>query len=167
MTSRSLLVSAVLLLTCALTRAETVHQSLDGSAAHLGEGGKALAAGVLETRTIAHTEVARIGAAMNQWGFVTYWMGRPTPPGRAVIRVTVFNTGEKVALYSVYIAGAANTPLGNLTIPADAPKNRPVNIDIPVDQEKEWSGVILKKFSPDPLPGPWIQAVSVVLPDTR
>lgn len=164
MKTRTLIASLVLFLAALSARAETVHQRLEGSAAHKGDGGKAVTAGVMETKTFAGTEAARVTAAMNQWGYVTYWMGLTTPPGAAIIRITVFNTGEPSAVYAVYISGGSKDPVGRITIPADAPKDAPVQIDIPVNLAKEWSGITIKKFSPDNLPGPWIQSVSVVLP---
>lgn len=163
---KRILSASAFLLACSLAWAETVHQQLDGSAAHKGDGSKAVASGVMETKTTASTtEVARVTANMNQWGYVTYWMGLPTPPGASVVRITVFNTGEPTATYGVYIVGGSKDPVGKLTIPADAPKDAPVNIDVPVSLPKEWSGITIKKFSADSLPSPWIKSVSVVLPD--
>lgn len=161
---KHILFASALLLACSFARAETIHQRVDGSAAHKGDGGKAVAAGVVETKTFANVEAARVTAAMNQWGYVTYWMGLTTPPGAATVRVTIFNTGEPTATYGVYISGGSKDPVGKLTLPAGAPKDAPVNIDIPVNLDKEWSGITIKKFSSDSLPGPWIQSVSVVLP---
>lgn len=164
MKTRPLIASLFLLLVGLSVRAENVHQRLEGSAAHKGDGGRAVAAGVMEAKVVAGAEAARVTAAMNQWGYVTYWMGLSTPPGAATIRITVFNTGEPSAVYAVYIAGGGKDPVGRITVPADAPKDAPVQIDIPVNQAKEWSGITIKKFSPDNLPSPWIQSVSVVLP---
>lgn len=161
---KHLLFASALFLACSFARAETVYQRVDGAAAHKGDGGNAATAGVVETKTFGNVEAARVTAAMNQWGYVTYWMGLTTPPGAATVRVTVFNTGEPTATYAVYIAGGGKDPVGRIIIPAGAPKDAPVNIDIPVALDKEWSGITVKKFTPDSLPGPWIQSVSVVLP---
>lgn len=156
---------SALLLACSLAWAETVHQSREGSSANKGDGSKAVASGVMETKTVAGVEMARVTAAMNQWGYVTYWMGLTTPPGAAVVRITVLNTGEPTASYGVYIVGGSKDPVGKITIPSDAAKDAPLNIDIPVNLPKEWSGITIKKFSADNLASPWIQSVSVVLPN--
>ncbi len=162
---KQILFVSAFLLASSFALAETAYQHLDGSAANKGDGHKAVADGSMETKTFANTEVARVTGSMSQWGYVSYWMGLATPPGPAVVRVTVFNTGEPTATYGVYIVGGGKDPVGKLTIPADAAKNAPVNIDIPVNLPKEWSGITIKKFTPDKLPSPWIQSVSVVLPD--
>ncbi len=160
-----LLFLSSLILAGSLATAETVHQRLDGAAALKGDGGKAIDAGIMEAKTFGTEQAARVTASMNQWGYVTYWMGLTTPPGPAVVRVTAYNTGEATATYGIYIAGGSKDPIGRLSIPADAPKNALVNIDLPVNLTKEWSGITVKKFTADPLPGLWIQSVSVILPD--
>ena len=165
MKKQIILVASAFLLAGSLSWADTVHQRVSGSSAHKGDGSKAVVSGVMETKIAAKAEVARVTAAMNQWGYVNYWMGLKTPPGAAIIRVCVYNTGEPAADYAIYIAGASKDPIGKLVIPRDAPLNSLVDVDVSVDLPQEWSGIILKKFSADTLPSPWIESVSVILPN--
>ncbi|MFA6962959.1 MAG: hypothetical protein WC205_19555 [Opitutaceae bacterium] len=160
---KTLLVSALLFVSGLCIQAETVHQTAPGSAAYKGDGSNAVKSGLMETKTIKDISLARVAGSMNQWGYVTYWMGLRTPPGASVIRVRVFNTGEPTAGYAVYISGGSKESLGMLDIPAGSPANSFINIDVPVSLEKEWSGIIIKKATKDQLPGPWIESISVLL----
>ncbi|HSI84413.1 MAG: hypothetical protein ACAI35_12985 [Candidatus Methylacidiphilales bacterium] len=156
-------ISLVLALSFALAGvalAEKVHQKSEGEAAYAGDGGSALATKKIETKKVDGAEVARVTGATTQWGFVKYWLGIPTPAGHAVIRVRVLKTDEPTAKYALYIGDKG--PLA-LTIPADAKNGDLVDIDIAVDIEKEWSGITLKKVSPDTLPGPWIDSFTVLV----
>ncbi len=160
---KTLLASALLFALCLPVSAETVHQTLKGTAAHKGDGSGAVESGLMETKVVDNAKVARVQGSMNQWGYVTYWKGQRTPPGAATVRIRVYNTGEPVAGYAVYVSGGPNEPYGKVSIPADAPANSFVDINIPVALAKESSGIILKKTTKDDLPGPWIDSVSVIL----
>lgn len=160
---KTLLASALLLALCLPISAETMHQTLKGTAAYKGDGSDAVESGLMETKVVDNAKVARVKGSMNQWGYVTYWMGQRTPPGTATVRIRVYNTDEPLAGYAVYVSGGPNEPYGKVAIPADAPANGFVDINIPVALAKEWSGIVLKKITKDELPGPWIESVSVIL----
>lgn len=146
-----------------LLLAETVHQTAPASAAYKGDGSNAVKSGLMETKTIKDTALARVTGSMSQWGFVTYWMGLRTPPGTSIVRVRLFNSGETAASYGLYISGGPNESFGKLDILSGTPANSFVDIDIPVSLDKEWSGIVLKKTTSDNHPGPWIESVSVIL----
>ncbi len=160
---KTLLASALVLSLCLPATAETVHQTLRGTAAYKGDGSDAVESGLMETKVVDNAKVARIKGSMNQWGYVTYWIGQRTPPGTATVRIRVYNTGEPVAGYSLYLSGGPNDAYGKVAIPDGAAANSFVDINIPVALAKEWSGIVLKKITKDELPGPWIESVSVIL----
>lgn len=160
---KALSATALLLALCLPVSAETVHQTLRGTAAYKGDGSDAVESGLMETKVVDNAKVARIKGTMNQWGYVTYWMGQRTPPGAAIVRIRIYNTGEPVAGYSLYLSGGSNDAYGKLAIPEGAAANGFVDINIPVALAKEWSGIVLKKTTKDDLPGPWIESVSVIL----
>lgn len=160
---KPLLLCVLVLASALCLQAETVHQTSPGSAAYKGDGSNAVKSGAMESKTVKDTALARITGSMSQWGFVTYWMGLRTPPGAATVRIRIFNTGEPVAGYAVYISGGSKDSVGKLDIPAGSPADSFVDVDIPVSLEKEWSGIVIKKTTQDKLPGPWIESVSVLL----
>jgi hypothetical protein len=150
--------------------AETVHQTVNADKLFTGDGGSAVAKGVMETKKVPGAEageVARVKGNMVQWGFVTAWFGVPTPAGKSVIRIRVYKeAGQKVAKYMLYIAGqSGKSGFGELKIPDDAKDNTFVNIDIPINVNKEWNGLTIKKADKSDLPSLWIDTVSIVLPD--
>lgn len=153
-------------------QAEMVHQTVPGAKLHTGDGGNAVAKGQMETKKVAGAEgeageVARIKATMNQWGYVTAWFGLPAPQGKSVIRIRFYNeAGQKAAKYMLYIAGqAGKTGFGELKVPADAKENEFVTIDITVNASQEWNGLTIKKVDKTDLPSPWIDTISIVMPD--
>ncbi|MDF3129495.1 hypothetical protein P0Y35_09845 [Kiritimatiellaeota bacterium B1221] len=144
---------------------EQVHQSASGDAAYTGSGKAALDVDQVEVKTVENKKVARITPGMSQWGFVTYWMGIPTPSGESIIRLKIWNSGEPAATYAVYFSSKGGQEgLGKITIPENSKANSFVNIDFPVNSEREWSGIVLKKADKQELPGPWIESVQVILP---
>ena len=149
--------------------AETVHQTLDGDKIHTGDGGNAVEKGKMESKKVDGAEggtVARVKGDMEQWGYVTAWFGVPTPAGGSVIRFRVWVDGEKPAKYMLYVRGKdAQSQVGELKIPADATKDTFVTVDVPVTSAAEWSGLTIKKAEKSSLPSPWIDTVSVVLPE--
>jgi hypothetical protein len=103
---------------------------------------------------------------MGQWGFVTCWFGLPAPEGKAVVRLRLYVDDQKTAHYSLYTVNKkGQSGIGALKIPADAKAGSFVTVDVPVDAKAEWSGLAIKKTEKSNLPGPWIDTVSVVLPD--
>ncbi|WFB36860.1 hypothetical protein P3T73_03675 [Kiritimatiellota bacterium B12222] len=145
--------------------ADTVHQTSIGSAAYTGSGKSALDVDQMETKDVEGGEVARVTSGMSQWGFVTYWMGVPTPSGESIIRLKIWNTDEATATYAVYVSSKGGQEgLGQITIPEGSKPNSFVEVDFPVDSEREWSGIVLKKADKQELPSPWIQSVQVILP---
>ena len=120
---------------------------------------------VKEVKGAEDGKVGRVKGSMNQWGFVSYWMGIPTPDGKSKIRIRVYNDGTPTASYAVYISVDGQKFIKKIEIPADAKKNAFINIDIPVEADAEWSGIFLKKFEKNDKPSPWIDSISVLVPE--
>ncbi len=163
-------VAALALSFAGVAMAETVHQTVYGSKLHTGDGGNAVAKGQMEAKKVdgaASGDVARVKASMNQWGYVTAWFGLPVPQGKSIVRIRLYNeAGQKCAKYMLYIAGqSGNTGFGELKIPADTKENTFVSIDVPISVNKEWNGLTIKKVDKSDLPSPWIDTVSIVLPE--
>lgn len=155
---------AALLACTPIALAQKEHQKVEGEAAYTSSGSKAIEGDLLETRTEGDATLARLKPDMGQWGFVNYWIGIPAPEGSSIIRFRVFNTAEETAKYLVYIQQGDNQKmLGALEIPADAPANEFVDVDIEVDSDTEYSGIVLKKSVKESAPSPWIDTVSVLL----
>ncbi len=146
---------------------ETVHQTQKGEAGCLDGGKSAVEGKVIETKELAGAEsgkVARTLGSLSQWGFVSYWFGIPTPAGKATLRFRIYVDGESSS-HSIYLYGEnGQADLAPLNIPADAKQKSFVNIDIPVDSAKEWSGIAVKKTEKSDKPGPWIDSIKVILP---
>ena len=156
-----LFLGAAVLAMAGVVSAETLHQKREGE-----DGTDKKYLEVKEMKDASGGRIARVKGSMNQWGYVSYWMGIATPEGPSIIRIRVYNDGEPSAAYGVYKHGPDGQELlQKLTIPADAKKDAFVDIDIPVKNAKsEWGGVTLKKFEKNDKPGPWIDTVSVLLP---
>ncbi len=143
-----------------------IHQSTEGENAYSSAGGSALDAKLIETRDVAGATVARVPGSMNQWGFVNYWMGIPTPAGASTIRLRLYNDGSAAAKYILYISvNGSQKMLKPIVLPADAAVDSFIDVDVDVQADGEWSGIILKKADASTNPGPWIDSISVVLPD--
>ena len=147
-------------------RADTVHQSLAGSAAKTGSGEDAVAKNAVETKSLPSGEkVARLAGSNPQWGYVNYWFGLPAPAGPVILRVKAYVDDAETAQYAFYIKRDGAEPLvQKLEIPSTAKKDSFVTIDIPVDLNTEWNGIALKKIAASDKPGPWIESISVVKP---
>ncbi|WP_194500020.1 hypothetical protein [Cerasicoccus arenae] len=140
------------------------YQKAEAESAYKGDGGSAKQDGQLEVKSVGDATVARVKDSMAQWGYVTYWMGLPTPAGESKIRFRVLKTEEPTARYIIYVKSAEGQQmLGDLVVPADAANDSFVDVDMPVNFSSEWSGIIVKKASGDNLPSPWIDSVSVLL----
>ncbi len=145
--------------------AETVFQTVPGEAAVTSDGKKALAQKLIESKTLPEGEVSRTPGTLPQWGYVNYWFGISAPAGKTVVRFKIFVDDEATANFGAYTrVKGEQTLLGKIVIPADAPKNAFVTVDIPVDSPEEWNGISLKKIEKSDKPGPWIGSVSVVQP---
>lgn len=120
---------------------------------------------VKEIKGAEDGKVGRVKGSMNQWGFISYWMGIPTPDGKSKIRIRVYNDGQPTATYAVYINVDGQKFIKKIEIPAGAKKNAFVNIDIPIEADAEWSGIFLKKFEKNDKPSPWIDSISVIVPE--
>lgn len=153
------LAAAVLL--ASVAGAEQVHQKAAGEKA---AGDKKLIE-IKEIKGAESGKLARVKGEMNQWGYVSYWMGIPAPAGKSVIRLRIYVDKEPTAAFGVYTHSAEGQELvRKLELPADAKPDTFITVDIPVDAKTEWGGVTLKKFEKSDKPGPWIDQVSVVLP---
>ncbi len=160
----SLTLAAALLASASVSA--NVYQSTEAESAYRADGssGSATQNNLLEIKEVDGATLARIKGSMTQWGYITYWMGLPTPAGASTIRFKVYNTGEPTGRYIIYIKDdSGQQQLGEFVIPADAPKNEFVNVDFPVNKQNEWAGIIVKKASTDNLPSPWIDSVSVLV----
>jgi len=143
-----------------------VHQTTEGENAYSAAGGSALDAKLIETKDVAGATVARVPGSMNQWGFVNYWIGIPAPAGKSTIRLRIYNEAGVTAKYILYISvGGSQKMLKPIALPADAAVDSFVVVDVDVQAEAEWSGIILKKADASTNPSPWIDSISVVLPD--
>ncbi|HPO90802.1 MAG TPA: hypothetical protein P5105_03590 [Victivallales bacterium] len=120
---------------------------------------------IKEVKGAEEGKVARVKGSMNQWGFVSYWLGIPTPDGKSTIRLRVFHDGNSPAIFAVYINLEGQKFIKKIEIPEDAENNTFVNIDIPVETDAEWSGIFLKKFEKSDKPSPWIDSITVLLPE--
>lgn len=162
MTKKILLVASILFTAVSFSVAG-VHQRADGSAAY-SNGKNALSSGKVEVKAFGGLECARVTSKMTQWGFVTYWMGIPTPTGSSVIRFKLYNAEGSTAKYLVYVRyGEGADMVGKLAIPAGTAVGKYVTVDIPVESAGDWSGIVVKKADTSENPSPWIQSVSVVL----
>ena len=157
---------AVCLLANANIYAETIHQTVKGEAAYTGEGGSALTKKQIEVKNVPDKgTVARVVGSLNQWGYVNFWFGLPVPAGKSVLRFKVYVEDGDTAEYAIYISNSAGDPIvTKLIIPADAPKNSVVTVDVPVDVPAEWGGFAFKKMVTDNKPSIWIESISAVLP---
>lgn len=162
--------SLAVILTLALhglpAQAETVHQSLPGTAAKTSGGEDAVAKKQVDTREVpSGGKAARLAATTPQWGFVNYWFGIPSPAGPVIIRVKAFVDETDPAACAFYIKRDGAEPLvQKFEIPSDAAKNSLVTVDIPVDLPNEWNGLALKKTEAAAKPGPWIAGIEIVKP---
>lgn len=155
-----------------LALAETVHQSSPAEKLYTGDGGNAVEKGQAETKKVegaesASGQVARVKGSMSQWGFVTCWFGIPAPAGKSIVRVRIYNeAGTKTAKYFLYTRNdKGSNGVGELKIPADAKDKSFVTVDVPVNATAEWSGLVIKKAEKNDLPSPWIDTLSVVIPE--
>ncbi|MFA4943922.1 MAG: hypothetical protein WC789_04395 [Lentisphaeria bacterium] len=168
-TGKALMVAAVVVFLGGVALAGRVHQSLPGDKLYTGDGGNAVAKGQMETSKVEGAEsgqVARIKGNLPQWGYVTCWFGIPAPQGSSLVRLRIYVDGQKPAKCFLYTSGKDGQNLvGELKVPADAKAGIFVAVDVPVTAKEEWSGLIIKKAEKSDLPGPWIDTVSVVLPD--
>jgi hypothetical protein len=157
---------AVCLLVNDTASAETVHQTVPGEAAMTAGGAKALDKKQIEVKNLPEVgNVARVVGTMSQWGFVNFWFGLPAPAGKVIVRFKIYVEDGETASYAAYIKKEGSEPLVHkLQIPADAPKNTVVTVDIPVDLPNEWNGLALKKIVASDKPSAWIQSVSIVVP---
>jgi hypothetical protein len=147
-------------------RAESVHQSLAGTAAKTGSGEDAVAKNAVETKSLPSGEkLARLAGSNPQWGYVNYWFGLPAPAGPVILRVKAYVEDGDTAPYAFYIKRDGAEPLvQKLEIPANTAKNTFVTVDIPVDLNNEWNGIALKKIAASDKPSVWIESLSVVKP---
>ncbi|MDR0534499.1 MAG: hypothetical protein LBH01_11150 [Verrucomicrobiales bacterium] len=162
----AMVAAASLLFLINTSQAETLHQSLNGSDARTGDNGKAVEKKVMETKTTPDGEAARMVGSVNQWGFVNYWFGLPTPAGKAVVRLKLYvDDPDLTNGYALYIKREGQDPLvSRFKLPADAKKDSSVIVDVPVDVPAEWNCVTLKKILANDKPSYWIESISVVLP---
>ncbi len=162
--------AVVILLIAALTaHAETVHQSLPANRLSTGDGANAVTKEKAETKEVDGAEstvVTRVKGTMNQWGFVTAWFGIPAPAGESIVRLRIYVSEEETAKYMTYInTKEGQKTLGVLSLPADAKPGDFVTVDVPVKAKEEWSGFTIKKADTSDKPSPWIDTLSIVLPD--
>lgn len=154
---------------CTVAMAETVHQTVPSGKMLMGDGSSALKKGKLETKAsdaATDKQVARIKGDMPQWGYVACWFGLPAPQGKVIVRIRVLVDDQKAAKYLLYTKTKTDqVMIGELKLPADAAAGTFVNVDVPVNSPEEWSGLIIKKAEKSELPSPWIDTVSIVLPD--
>jgi hypothetical protein len=145
---------------------ETVHQTVRGEAASAPDGGSALDKKLIEIKSIPNAgNVAHIVGTMSQWGFVNFWFGIPAPAGKVVIRFHIYVDDTPTSDYGVYVRLKSDAVfLAKLVVPADAPKNAFVDVDVPATETEDWSGLSLKKIQNSSKPSPWIDSVSIVLP---
>ena len=146
--------------------AETTHQTVRGEAAMTPDGAQALAKKLIEVKSLPDGgNAARVVGTMNQWGFVNFWFGLPAPAGKVIVRFKVYVEEGETAPFAAYIKkGSGDPQVSKLLVPADAPKNAVVTIDIPVDSPQEWNGLALKKIATSDKPSLWIESVSIILP---
>ena len=156
---------ALSLATAPLLSAETVHQSIEAEDGQGGTGnGASRDNGSLEIQEVDGATLARVVPTFNQWAYVSYWIGIPTPAGKATVRLHVYNTEDITAKFVVYIkVEEGQKMIGEIAVPPDAPKNAFVDINLPVELTEDWSGIILKKASKESDPGPWIDNIKVIV----
>jgi len=146
--------------------AAEVHQKTEGENAYTSSGSSALDAGMVETLDVNGATVARVTGAMNQWGFVNYWIGIPAPAGKSTLRVRLYSSADASAKYLLYVSINGNQKmLKELRVPAETAAGTFVDVDFAVDAEGEWSGIVLKKADTSTNPSPWIDSISVLLPE--
>jgi hypothetical protein len=161
MKTTKMIVTAIALSFAIFANAEEVHQKIQGENPTKGKEH-------IQVKAIKGADsgkVGRVKGSLNQWGFVSYWMGIPTPDGKSIIRIRVYNDGNPTATYAVYIDVDGQKFIKKLEIPANAKKDAFVNIDIPVNVDAEWSGIFLKKFEKTDKPSPIIDTISVIVPE--
>jgi hypothetical protein len=162
--------AAMTLCLATVALAETVHQKADADKAYASGGGagSAVEKKLMEVKPEEKAEsgkIARVAGSVQQWGFVSYWFGIPTPAGKATLRFHIYVDDGKVADFGVYkVTKSGQDFLAKLKIPADAKPKTFVDVDVPVDSKDEWSGITLKKMEKSDDPSPWIDTISVVLP---
>lgn len=147
-----------------LAYSQDTHQKVEAEAASTAEGKSALESDLMVSMEQEDETVAQIKAELPQWGYVAFWIGIPAPEGNSTIRFRVYNTGEPAAKFIVYIMqDETQKMIAPLELPGDAAANAFINIDIPVEFDSEYSGIILKKAEDEPSPSLWLDSVSVVL----
>jgi hypothetical protein len=147
--------------------AETVFQTVKAGDLFTADGGNAVDKKQVEVQKVDGADggqVARIKGDMVQWGFVNAWFGQPAPQGKSTVRVRLYVDGQKTAKYALYIHGK-NDSVAELKIPDDAKEKTFVSVDVPVDSDQAWSGLSIKKIETSDLPSPWIDTISIVLPN--
>lgn len=108
-------------------------------------------------------KIARIKGDMGQWGFVTYWFGSPAPAGKSTVRVRVYVDKDPTSTFALYTASKDGQKwLKKLELPKDTKKGDFVDIDIPVERDDAWSGLVVKKFVDCEDPSVWIDKVSII-----
>jgi hypothetical protein len=164
-----MLTAALMLVMSGAALAETVHQTVNCDKIRTGDGGNAIEKGKMEAQKVEGADsgqVARMKGSVGQWDYVTCWFGLPAPVGKSIVRFHIYVDGQKTAKCLLYIRSeSGQTMVGELKIPADAKEKSFVTVDVPVDAKAEWNGLTIKKAEKSDLPSPWIDTVSVVLPD--
>lgn len=146
---------------CMVVNAEKIHQKLPGTSFT----GKKELVESKQVKEATNGKVARMSGKMVQWGYVAYWFGIPAPEGKSIVRFKIYVDKTPVAAYGVYIKTENGQKfIKKLEIPEDAKPESFITIDVPVESDVEWSGLILKKFEKSDKPGPWLDTVSIVLP---
>ncbi|WP_309385905.1 hypothetical protein [Cerasicoccus frondis] len=158
-----LIITSMFLIGTTLAMAE-VYQTVQGENAYLGDGRSANEAGKLDVKEVGGSTAARVKSNFARWGYINYWMGIPTPAGPSTIRFRVYKSSEPTAEYKVYIqTQSGHAYIGDFVVPEVAAEGNYVDVDLPVSQDGEWSGIVLKKASKDELPSPWIDTVCVLV----
>lgn len=161
---KKLTLTIIAAIACMVINAETVHQKLPGTSFT----GQKKYVETKEVKGSTHGKVARVIGKMNQWGYVAYWFGIPAPEGESIVRFKIYVDKDPVAVYGVYVKTDGDQKfIKRLKLPKDAKPGTFVTIDIPVKSDVEWSGMILKKFEKSDKPSPWIDTVSIVIPESE
>ena len=157
---------ALCLVASANAYSETVFQTVRGEDATTSDGAKALDKKLIEVKNVPNTgNVARLPGSLAQWGYVSFWFGLPAPAGKVIVRFKVYVDDPATADYGIYIhlkSGSIYTT--KLVIPADAKKDSVIDVDVPITETEDWSGLTLKKLVASDKPSPWIDSVSIVQP---
>lgn len=167
---KRLAMTAMILMAVTVLKAEKIHQKINGDAAVLQNQSSAVASGAMEVKEVKDgdrtVKVARPSGKVEQWGFVSYWMGLATPAGKAILRIRIFVDDDDPAHFSVYKISATGAHEGvkPIRIPDDAKTGSFISLDISLESAENWSGLALKKTEMTANPGPWIESITVVLP---